>query len=150
MNKITSIVSRFVILVGVLLMLGACTGQEGPGSNDNSGDGNKVDVSVIFDSEGCPKSVDPNSPLLVRKSGTRIVWTARDEQGKPNGAAFGVYYNPFVGKSSNRETKNGVLRSPPVSTTAAAALQGDTVYKYTILAGGCPDKPLDPNIRVQR
>ena len=146
MNKINSIVSLFVILAGVMLMLGACTGQEGPESSDN----HKVDVSVIFDSEGCPESVDPNSPLLDQKKGTRIVWTARDKQGNPIGVAFGVYYNPFVGKSSNRETKNGVLRSPPVNTAAASASHGETVYKYTILADACPDKPLDPNIRVQR
>ena len=153
MNRTTTVVRSFVVLIGVLLLLGACSGENGennspPASNKPK---NQVDIRILFDSDDCPQSVSPNKPVnLYQSKGTYIVWTAVDQNDKPKKVAYGVYYNPFKGKSSNRHTNNGTLKSAKVDTKAPAALQKGTLYKYTILADKCPDKPLDPRIRVQR
>lgn len=106
-------------------------------------------VGVRLDGDGCPQSISNGNILIEYPKQRQVEWQAVDAaSGKASEAAFCVYFDPFVGKSTSRCTQNGSLKSKSVDPDAPATAAGIT-YKYTIRTEVCKDKPLDPKITVR-
>lgn len=130
------------LLLSGLVLAGGCADQEVK---------KYVTVNIDVDAQGCPARADPELVTVSRSAGESVRWVAREsaaaEKGKPASSdrEFTVYFDPFMGGADNRSSKNGVLKSRPLSTKIPVGVK----YKYTIVTDACPDRPLDPGIDVR-
>lgn len=125
------------VILGAALLLVACPDK---GARITLPD---VPVNIVFDENGCPTTIDPNTiPTVNKASNQRIAWQAVSEDGKPLGTNYSIYFDPFKGRPIH--TNDGSERSPRFDADIPVGVQ----YKYTIVADDCKNKPLDPRFFV--
>ncbi|MEL7045121.1 MAG: hypothetical protein AAGL66_08885, partial [Pseudomonadota bacterium] len=108
-------------------------------STDEQGfDSQSLKAAIVFDAEGCPVKV--SDEVIVVRRRDFITWRGVDENGEQAKVPFNIVFSPLDDKSPRSSGSN--LRKM-VSAKAPAA-----EYKYTIVSAACPEKPLDPRIRV--
>ena len=126
--------TAFIITMSIALS--AC----GKASDDQAFDSQSRKASITFDAEGCPVSV--SEKVIVAERRDFIMWRGVDENGETAKVPFEIFFDPLHGRalrSNGSNLRKMVHARAPIAT-----------YKYTIVGRGCPDKPLDPTIRVAR
>jgi len=91
-----------------------------------------VTININFDAGQCPTGVS-SEPSVSR--GQMITW-----QSVPEGIPFEIFFDPIQGQPLR--APRGNLQRPVNGGVPNAD------YKYTVVGTSCPDRPLDPNIRV--
>lgn len=101
------------------------------------------EVYVLYDASNCPTEVS-NYAIVATEGVSKIRWQsaekAEDGTYSPISTGFDVYFSPFQGDQipgSGGKTNVKVVKDVPVA-----------LYKYTVVGRDCPDKPLDPFLRV--
>lgn len=124
-------ISAFVI--GIAAGLSGCGREEGV-------EAQAVGASISFDEGGCPRAVSLRTIKARRRQ--RIVWQAVDANGEMAQTPFELFFDPIRGNP---------LRAPAGRLSKSIDFRAPTVeYKYTIVGLRCPDKPLDPSLRIAR
>lgn len=103
-----------------------------------------ISVKVFFNG-ACPEGVSIPEILVEKKNKTQISWVSYNMDGTAarEDQNFSIFFDPF--KNSELTSKNGEL----LSSKLGDANVPSALYKYTIVGDGCPDSPLDPNIRLR-
>lgn len=70
-------------------------------------------------------------------------------------ADFRVVFSPFKGHVVRSDPRTGLAESPEILDWFGSYFQDNEPefpfdFKYTVVAKECPDKPLDPRVRVHR
>jgi hypothetical protein len=143
-------------LFGTVALLGACA----PNSTSTqvatkcTNSPANVCIDIAFDSQGCPKSANPNGdnqPFYVENS-KRVIWQSVDNTpaANPIKAGYEIFFDPFKGQphKSNGIGRVSAVFDPKAPSTPAAG--PGIEYKYSIVGDSCKDKPHDPRFLVRR
>ena len=126
--------ARIACVLPLIVMLFGCTKSV----DEQSYEAQSIEAGIAFDEEGCPVKVT-DEVLKVRRRDT-ITWRAVDAKGEQANVSFNIFFDPISGRALR---SSGSTLREMIDAQAPIAL-----YKYTIVGTGCPDKPLDPEIRV--
>ncbi|MEO1078367.1 MAG: hypothetical protein AAFY29_02350 [Pseudomonadota bacterium] len=131
----TRFTARMVVALLAAMALSAC-GK----SPEDSYEAQSLEATITFDAEGCPISV--SEKVIEARRRDFITWSGVDANGEKAKVPFVIFFDPLHGRalrSKGNNLRRMVNAKAPIAT-----------YKYTIVGRGCPDKPLDPTIRVAR
>ncbi|MEM9315277.1 MAG: hypothetical protein AAGA95_11670 [Pseudomonadota bacterium] len=123
-----------VLIFTMSIALSAC----GKSKDEQAFDAQALEASIVFDAEGCPVKVS-EEVIVVRRRDV-VTWRGVDAEGEQAKVPFSIVFSPLDDKAPRSRGSN--LREM-ISAKAPAA-----EYKYTIVSAACPEKPLDPRIRV--
>lgn len=70
-------------------------------------------------------------------------------------ADYRIAFSPFEGQVVRSDPRSGLAESPQILDWFSTYFQENERefpfdFKYTVVAKECPDKPLDPRVRVHR
>jgi hypothetical protein len=97
-------------------------------------------VVVTFDGDGCPTGVDKETVTMKHGGNDSVKWSST-----PATQGFEVLFDPFKGQPIKSNPQGN---TPPKVLDSSAPV--GVVYKYTVYNPACPEKPLDPRIRISQ
>lgn len=141
MNKVKKFQS--LVCIAMLTVMMGCANIEA------SAAAKTIDVTIEFDSNGCPTSANMN--LLSRGAPRdKLLFTSNPLKTGDKYNEFSLTFDPFVGRPYN--SNKGVYRSLPLSGKATPSRhnsgQKEFKFKYVINAENCAS--IDPVVIIDR